>query len=133
MTAPAMAELDKRATFAADVDNFCNIESVGTEYRRFAGTGEMGDLYIELMIRTLQGQDQRQRCAAALLDGLQPDLGAAQYRRAADRQRNAAASTRAEAVRKAALDVDGRRHHPGLRRGLSPWTGSRTDDARRRS
>ena len=66
--------------------------------------------------RALQGQDQRDRRAAALLDGLQPDLGAAQQRAAGRQGEVRRLRRRGGAQGGARRRHSGRRHHPGLRR-----------------
>ena len=81
------SQLDKlRATFGKDIDNFCNIDPVPAQLldpaKLAPGIGRAHQDHG----RALQGQGQRHRCAAALLDGLQPDLDSAQQR-AAGRQR----------------------------------------------
>ena len=73
------SQLDKlRTTFGTDINNFCNIDPVPAQLLIPATLAPgLGDL-TKTHGRALQVQDQRRRCAAALLDGFQPDLGPAQ-------------------------------------------------------
>ena len=77
------SQLDKlRATFAADIDNFCNIDPVPAQLLDSFETGARHRRPHQNHDRTLQGEDRRDRRSAALLDGFQPDLDPAQQRAA---------------------------------------------------
>ena len=77
------SQLDKlRATFAADIDNFCNIDPVPAQLLDPSKLAPgIGDL-TKTMVAALQGEDRRDRRSAALFDGFQPDLDPAQQRAA---------------------------------------------------
>ena len=113
------SQLDKlRAAFGADIDNFCNIDpvpaqlldAVQTRARRRRSHQDHG--------RALQAEDQRDRRAAALLDGFQPDLGAAQQRAARRQGQIRRLRSRGGAQGGARRRHPGGRHHPGLRRQI---------------
>ena len=80
------SQLDKlRATFGKDIDNFCNIDPVPAQLLNPASLAPgMGDL-TKIMVERYKAKTNANGRAAALLDGLQPDLGPAQQR-AAGRQ-----------------------------------------------
>ena len=77
------SQIDKlRATFAKDVDDFCNIDPVPAQLAEAreprTGTGRPRQDHG----RALQGQDQGRRRPTAHVHGLQPDLDPAQQRAA---------------------------------------------------
>ena len=115
------SQLDKlRATFGKDIDNFCNIDPVPAQLLdpKIARAGPRRSHQDHG--RALQGQDQGDRRAAALLDGLQPDLGPAQQRAAGRQGEIRRLRRRGGAQGRARCRHPARRHHPGLRREVLP-------------
>ena len=115
------SQIDKlRATFAKDVDDFCNIDPVPAQLLKPREPGARPWRSHQDHGRPLQGQDQRRRRSPARLHGLQPDLGSAQ-------QRSAGRQGQVRRVRRG-VRTQGRprcRHSsrgndPGLRREILP-------------
>ena len=113
------SQLDKlRATFAADIDNFCNIDPVPAQLLDASQTGARHRRPHQNHGRTLQGEDRRDRRSAALLDGLQPDLDPAQQRAARRQGEIRRFRSRGHSQGGARRRHPAGRHHPGLRRKI---------------
>jgi branched-chain amino acid transport system substrate-binding protein len=111
------SQLDKlRATFGKDVDDFCG---AGATARREVARPRAGRSDQDHG-RALQGENWRHRRAAALLDGLQPDLGAAQQCAAGRQAEIRRLWSRGRAPGCARRGHPGRRHHSGLWREILP-------------
>ena len=113
------SQLDKlRATFAADIDNFCNIDPVPAQLLDADQTGARHRRSHQDNGHTLQGEDQRDRRAAALLDGLQPDLDPAQQRAARRQGQIRRLQSRCHSQGGARRRHPAGRHDPGLWREI---------------
>jgi len=114
------SQLDKlRATFGPDIDNFCNIDPVPAQLLDSAKLAPgIGDLTKTMV--ALPGQDRRDRRAAALLDGFQPDLDSAQQRAAGRQGKVRQLRARGHSQGRARRRHSRRRHHPGLWRKVLP-------------
>ena len=76
------SQLDKlRAAFGADIDNFCNIDPVPAQLLDPSKRRPASAISSKSWSRATK-RNWGDRRSAALLDGLQPDLGAAQQRAA---------------------------------------------------
>ena len=113
------SQLDKlRATFAADIDNFCNIDPVPAQLLDASKLAPgVGDL-TKIMVAALQGKNRRDRRSAALLDGLQPDLDPAQQRAARRQGEIRRLRSRGHSQGGARRRYPAGRHHPGLWREI---------------
>ena len=113
------SQLDKlRATFGADIDNFCNIDPVPAQLLDPAKLAPgIGDL-TKIMVERYKAEDRRDRRAAALLDGLQPDLDPAQQRAAGRQGEIRRLRSRGHSQGGARRRHPAGRHHPGLWRQI---------------
>ena len=92
----------------------------------------IGDL-IKIMVERYKAKTKRHRRAAALLDGLQPDLDAAQQRAAGRQGEVRRLRPRGGAQGRARRRHSGGRHHPGLRREVLPARARRCPGQNERS
>ncbi len=113
------SQLDKlRATFGADIDNFCNIDPVPAQLLDPAKLAPgVGDL-AKVMVARYREEDRRHRSAAALLDGLQPDLDPAQQCAAGRQGEIWRLRSRGDPQGGARRRHPAGRHHPGLWREI---------------
>ena len=115
------SQLDKlRATFGADIDNFCNIDPVPAQLLDAVETRARDRRSHQDHGHALQGEDQRDRRAAALLDGLQPDLDPAQQRAARRQGEIWRLRSRSDPQGGARRRHPAGRHDPGLWREILP-------------
>ena len=115
------SQIDKlRATFAKDVDDFCNIDPVPAQLLKPESLAPgLGDL-VKIMVERYKAKTKAVDVPPHVLHGLQPDLGAAQQRAAGRQGQVRRLRRRGRAQGRARRRHSARRNDPGLWREVLP-------------